>query len=153
MNVRYNYSMKWGYIMQKLLILKRILNRTHADKMLISFLIFLLLDAVLIYFTEPSFETYGDALWYCYAVITTIGFGDLVVTTFIGKFFTIILSIYAIIVIGIVTGIIVNFYTEILKLQQEESMSVFLEKAEHLSDLSKEELDELSQRVSQFRMK
>lgn len=139
--------------MQKLLILKKILNRTHADKMLISFFIFLLLDAVLIYATEPSFETYGDALWYCYAVITTIGFGDLVVTTAIGKFFTIILSIYAIIVIGIVTGIIVNFYTEILKLQQEESMSVFLEKAEHLSDLSKEELDELSHRISQFRMK
>ncbi len=139
--------------MQKLRILRKILNRTHADKMLISFFIFLLLDAVLIYFTEPSFETYGDALWYCYAVITTIGFGDLVVTTAIGKFFTIILSIYAIIVIGIVTGIIVNFYTEILKLQQEESLSIFLEKAEHLSDLSKEELDELSQKISQFRLK
>ncbi len=137
--------------MKKLRILKQILTRTHADKMLISFLAFILIDAFIIFLSEPSFTKYGDSLWYCYAVITTIGFGDLVVTTTVGKFFTVILSCYAIIVIGIVTGIIVNFYTEILKLQQEESLSVFLEKAEHLDELSKEELQELSKKISHFR--
>ncbi|MFI3176816.1 MAG: potassium channel family protein [Eubacteriales bacterium] len=137
--------------MRKLRILKDILINTHADKMLLSFLLFILLDALVICWCEPSFHTYGDALWYCYAVITTIGFGDLVVTTFLGKVLTVILSAYAILVIGIVTGIIVNFYTELLKLQKETNLSTFLDKAEHLSDLNKEELDELSQNIAKYR--
>lgn len=137
--------------MKKLRILKQILVRTRANQMLLSFVCFILIDALVIFLFDSAFSSYGDSLWYCYAVITTIGFGDLVVTTFIGKCCTVVLSCYAIIVIGIVTGIIVNFYTEILNLQREDSLSTFLHKAEHLSELSKEELDELSRNISQFK--
>ncbi len=139
--------------MKKLRILKQILVHTRAYKMLLSFVGFILIDALIIFLFDPAFSSYGDSLWYCYAVITTIGFGDLVVTTFIGKCCTVVLSGYAIIVLGIVTGIIVNFYTEILRLQQEDSLSSFLHKAEHLSELSKEELDELSRNISRFKKK
>ncbi len=139
--------------MKKLRLLKQVLVRTQGDKMLISFLIFLLLDALVIFFAEPTFETYGDSVWYCYAVITTIGFGDLVVTTTLAKICTMLLSLYSILIIAIITGIVVNYYTELLKVQQNESVVDFLDKAEHLSDLSKEELDELSRKISELRMK
>lgn len=105
--------------MKKLRILRKILNYTHADKMLLSFLLFVLLDALIILLVEPTFITYGDALWYCYSVITTTGFGDLVVTTLLAKICTVLLSIYSLLVIGIVTGIIVSFYTQILKLKMK----------------------------------
>lgn len=139
--------------MRKLRVLKKILARTQADKMLISFFVFFLVDAFVIYCAEPTFATYRDALWYCYAVITTIGFGDLVVTTALAKICTILLSLYSILIIAIVTGIIVSYYTELTKLQQSDSVATFLEKAEHLSELSKEELDELSRNISNLKIK
>ena len=39
------------------------------------------------------------------------------------------------------------------KARQDETVSTFLEKLEHLPELSKEELEELSERVKKFNLK
>ena len=49
--------------------------------------------AFIIWLTEPAVENFGDAIWYCYAVVTTIGFGDLTPTTGTGRFLSVILGI------------------------------------------------------------
>ena len=61
--------------MKKLRILWGILKRTRADHILLGFILFLLADAAVIRLVEPDIHRYGDALWYCYAVISTAGFG------------------------------------------------------------------------------
>ena len=66
--------------MQKLRILKGILKRTKADRIILSFVISFFLDALFILLVEPELNSYGDALWYCYAVLSTVGFGDIVIT-------------------------------------------------------------------------
>ena len=55
--------------------------------------------------------------------------------------------------IAILTGIVVNFYNEILEARRKETLSAFLDRLEKLSELSHEELVELSKRVHQFRLK
>ncbi len=50
------------------------------------------------------------------------------------------------------TGIIVNFYNEILELRRKETLSAFLDRLEQLPNLSHEELVELSARVQKFRI-
>ncbi len=137
--------------MKKLRILISILVHTKADKMLLSFLLFWLVAALLIQLFEPGITSYGDALWYCYAVITTIGFGDVVVTTLFAKVISIILSIYAVIIIGIVTGVIVNYYNQIIQIQQQETIVSIIDKLEHLPNMSQEELKELSHKVKSFK--
>ena len=52
-------------------------------------------------------------MWYCFAVITTIGFGDFYATSLIGRVLTVILGIYGIVVVAILTSVVVNFYNEI----------------------------------------
>ena len=66
-------------------------------------------------YVEQSMPTYSDALWYCFAIVTTIGFGDITATSSVGRILSIILGIYGIIVIALITSIIVNFYNELNK--------------------------------------
>ena len=56
--------------------------------------------------------TFGDGLWYSFATVTTIGFGDITATSNIGRVLTVFLGIYGIIVVAVITSIIVNFYNE-----------------------------------------
>ena len=66
-------------------ILYNILRYTKADRIFLSYLVFVFLDAALIWVLEPTIATYSNALWYCYAVISTAGFGDVTVTAFMPK--------------------------------------------------------------------
>ena len=100
---------------------------------------------------EPDIHRYGDALWYCYAVISTAGFGDIVTVTLIGKICSVLLTIYTIFVVAIVTGVVVNFYTQLVEMQQKETLAMFMDKLERLPELSKEELEHISQKVRKFR--
>ena len=116
-----------------------------------GFVLFLLADAAVIRLVEPDIHRYGDALWYCYAVISTAGFGDIVTVTLIGKICSVLLTIYTIFVVAIVTGVVVNFYTQLVEMQQKETLAMFMDKLERLPELSKEELEHISQKVRKFR--
>lgn len=137
--------------MKRLRILWMILKRTRANQILSGFLLFLLAIAAIIQIVEPHINRYVDALWYCYAVISTIGFGDMIAVTLIGKVCSVLLTIYAIFVVAIVTGVVVNYYGQIVAMQQKETMTAFMDQLEHLPELSQEELREISEKVKKFR--
>ncbi len=136
--------------MKRLRILRNILVRTKTDKILLAYLVFVLCSAVLIVLFDPEISSYGDALWYLYAVISTAGFGDVVVTTLFSKIVSVLVTVYSILVIAIVTGVVVNFYTEITELQKKETLTAFMDKLERLDTMSQEELKEISSQVKKF---
>lgn len=136
--------------MKRLRVLRNILVRTKTDKILIAYVVFVLLSALLIVLFDPAITSYADALWYCYAVISTAGFGDVVATTFVSKILSLLVTMYSTIVIAIVTGVVVNFYTQIIEMQQKETITAFMDKLEHLENMSKEELKEISAKVKKF---
>lgn len=137
--------------MKRLKLLWMILKRTKATQVILGFVLFLFANAAVIQLVEPNINRYGDALWYCYAVISTAGFGDFVTVTFIGKIYSVLLTIYAIFVIAIVTGVVVNFYTQMVEMQRKETLTMFMDKLERLPELSKEELESISKKVREFR--
>ena len=91
--------------MKRIKVLGSVLKRTRADKIIIGFIVFIFAIAAVIQLVEPDINRYGDALWYCYAVISTAGFGDVVAVTFIGKMCSVLLTIYSLFVVAIATGI------------------------------------------------
>lgn len=115
------------------------------------YIVFLFVSAAIIQLVEPDINHYGDALWYCYAVLSTAGFGDIVAITFIGKLVSVLVTIYTIFVVAIVTGVVVNYYGQIVEMQRRETAMMFLDKLERLPELSKEELEDISKRVKKFR--
>ena len=124
-------------------LLGNILRHTKADRVLLSFVCFVFADAALIWLFEPTIRTYGGALWYCYAVISTAGFGDVVVTSVIAKILSVVLTCYAVLVLAIVTGVVVNYYNQVTEIRDKETLRSFLSQLERLPELSQEELKEL----------
>lgn len=137
--------------MKKLKVLWIILKRTKATQIIFGFVVFLFASAFAIQLFEPNINRYTDALWYCYSVISTAGFGDFVAVTFIGKLCSVLLTIYSIFVVAIVTGVVVNFYSQMVEMQRKETLVMFMDKLERLPELSKEELENISKKIKKFR--
>ena len=136
--------------MKKIRIIRDILKQTKADKIVASFLLFVLAAALIIWLAEPTIHSYGNALWYCYVNLFTIGFGDIVPQTIIGRIVSVILTIYATLVIAVVTGVVVAFYNEVIAEGYNTKLKNLKEKADNLENLSKEELKELSEMIKEI---
>ncbi|MBQ2297260.1 MAG: two pore domain potassium channel family protein [Ruminiclostridium sp.] len=137
--------------MKKLRILRMVLHKTKADRLVLGFVVFLLVVSGILWAVEPGMTTYREALWYCYAIISTSGFGDFVAVTFVGRVCSILVTIYAIFVIGIVTGVVVSYFQQTVQVQFEDSKMAFLDKLERLPELSKEELEEMAAKARKLR--
>ncbi len=122
-----------------------------ADKILYAYLILYVIIAAVLYITEPSIHSFGDSVWYCFAVATTIGFGDIAAVSVPGRVLTIILSLYSVAVVAIITAVITGFFMDIAKVKLDESVKEFMDELEHLPELSPEELKSLSERIKRFR--
>lgn len=130
-----------------------ILKRTHADRIVTMFFLYFLVCGAFIMIVEPGIDNSGDAIWYCFSVITSIGFGDFTAVTTLGRVATIVLGLYGVIVLAIIPGIVASYYMEIVNVRNKESGEMFLHKLEHLDELSREELKELSEKVKNRKFK
>lgn len=101
-------------------VLRKIIRRTYALEILLGLLLLMMSFAYILRFTEPSTPTFKDALWYCFAIVTTIGFGDVAATSLEGRIISVILGAYGIVVVALDTSIIVNFYGEMKKKDARE---------------------------------
>lgn len=93
-------------------VLFKIIIRTFALEVLFGLLATMVASALVLMFVEDTLTNFGDSLWYCFAVVTTIGFGDFTATTVIGRWISVILGVYGIIAVAVITSIVVNFYNE-----------------------------------------
>ena len=105
-------------------LLRDIVQQTYATEIIFGLLLLIAsFSFVLIYTDTASFDgKYTNALWYCFAVVTTIGFGDMTAVSTIGRILSVVLGVYGIVVVALITSIIVNFYGEMKKSGAEEAM-------------------------------
>ena len=96
----------------KLDVLNKIVRKTYAAEILFGMLMLIVAFSIVLPQFEEGIPTFSDALWYCFAIVTTIGFGDFTAATLPGRAISIILGCYGIIVVALITSIIVNFYGE-----------------------------------------
>ena len=99
--------------LEKIKLLLDILIKTHTFDVLICLLTFMIAFSFMFPMVEEHITNFWDAMWYCFAVVTTIGFGDFYATSLAGRILTIVLGIYGIVVVAILTSVVVNFYNEV----------------------------------------
>ena len=96
----------------KVKVLFKIIIHTYSLEIIFGLLTIMVAFSLVFMVYEPNITNFGDALWYSFAVVTTIGFGDYAAQTLVGRILTVILGIYGLLVVAILTSIIVNFYNE-----------------------------------------
>ena len=80
-------------------------------------------------------------------MVSTIGFGDVVVHTLLSRALSVLLSVYAVVTVAIFTGVIVNAFNRVVELRQQESITAIVDKLDRLPEMSKEELTQLSLQI------
>lgn len=114
------------------------------------FVVLFLLGSLVVYLSEPGIATYGDSAWLLFQVVTTIGLGDFTCTTHIGRITVVLLSVYSVFFFALITSGAVSYCLERMRARRDESVTSFIYQLEHLPDLSKEELAELSERIKRL---
>lgn len=137
--------------MKKLKLLNNILKTTGIIRVITTFILFYFLCSFIFVFTEPTIHTYAQAIWYSFSVVSTAGFGDFVATNIVSRIVSIVLGIFGIFVAALIPGVVVNFYSEVLKAKSKENLSTLFDKLEILPELSKEELQKISDEVRKIR--
>jgi len=137
--------------MKSLRILHNVLKQTGVIKIILIFVACVFALGFIVWIWEPGIDNYGDALWYLYAVATTIGFGDVLSTTLLVRVLSVIISFYAAIVIAIITGVVVRYFQQLTDIKNKETLDAFMNDLENLPDLPPEKLEELSAKVRKFR--
>ena len=115
------------------------------------FLLLFLICSITVDICEPGVKDLADAMWFLFTVFTTIGLGDFTCATIGGRIATVVFSIYSLFFVALVTGAVVTFCGERMSHRRDGSVAAFLDKLEHLPELSHEELVELSERIKKFR--
>lgn len=101
------------------------MKANHTHTFLISYIAFILITAVALAFVEPKMN-FGNAIWYCFSVITTTGLGDVCVITVLGKILSIILGVCSLFALVILTALVVNYYREKMNIRSNKSVMLFL---------------------------
>jgi len=97
----------------KLKGLIKIIRKTYVFEIFYGLVILIIASSFYFMVMEDSIPTFWDGLWYSFAIVTTIGFGDFTVVGPISRILSVILGIYGIIVVASITSVIVNYYNEV----------------------------------------
>ena len=106
----------------KVKVLFKIIVSTFSLEVLFGLLTMIVCFSIILTSIEPNIESFPDALWYCFAVVTTIGFGDIVAVTPAGRILSVMLGLYGLIVVAVITSIIVNFYNATAGKQDQKEL-------------------------------
>ncbi len=128
-------------------ILKKILKFTNLDKALGTLAILLLISSILMWKIEPNINNMFDGLWWSVTTVTTVGYGDIIITTVIGKIVGMILMIYGILLLTLITGTIVTFASEIMKEDRKQTLQDLKFRIDNIHKLNEEELTLLQQDI------
>ena len=130
--------------------LKRALKLVHFDKILGMYLVIYFITSLLIWASDDDIKNLSDALWFTFASVTTIGYGDLVAYSVVARVLTVLLTIYSMAVVAIFTGIIAGFFVSLVKSESHAVAREFLTELKRLPEMDREELVEISERAKRI---
>ena len=127
--------------------IKETVKVNKFNYLLIVTTIIIVLGAVIIALLEDM--TFGDAIWWSFVTFTTVGYGDVLLTTSLGRLVAIILMIFGIGFIGITTSTIAAYIVnkdirrDKKRNFRDETIEFIKYRIDNLDNISDEELDNI----------
>lgn len=122
------------------------IQKSRLNFLLVISTIFIVIGAVLISLVEGM--SIGDALWWSFVTFTTVGYGDILLKTQLGRTIAVLLMIIGIGVIGVITTsltlYIVGERKSIKKAYKEKVVEDIKFMLDNFDDLTIEDIDNIS---------
>ncbi|MBC1434611.1 potassium channel family protein [Paenilisteria rocourtiae] len=117
--------------------------RTNGfNRVINTFVILVIVIPIPLIWAEPSIKNYPDAIWFSIVTTTTVGYGDIVPVTGVGRFLAILLMLFGIGFIGALTSTIRSFITNNRKkLSSSEKITKITRSIEQAGTLSEAEIN------------
>ena len=101
-----------SFSQMKMDVLWKVVRKTNAAEILFGMLLLIIAFSLAFPILEESIPNFSSALWYSFAIISTIGFGDVAAVSVLGRVLSAILGLCGLVVVSLVMSIVVNFYNE-----------------------------------------
>ncbi len=102
----------------------RVLHASKVSLLAVCFLAggYILISALVIFNVEPdSFDTFCSAIYWATVSLTTVGYGDIYPVTVLGRFITMVSSIFGIAIVALPAGIITAGYIDEINKNKNDS--------------------------------
>lgn len=83
---------------------------------------------------RANIHTGGDVLWWAFATITTIGYGDHFPVTFGGRVVAVVLVVFGLSFFGTFTAYVASFFLEKAQLKEETEIHQLIHEVKHLRE-------------------
>lgn len=133
--------------MFRLKIIRSVFRQTGLGAATSGVLAVYLACATVIYASEPDAITFGDSLWLCFQTMATIGFGDVPAAVPLARAVLVVLSLVSVLYLAVLTGSFASYCTNIMQSRAKNTVVRMAAQLEHLEDLSRDELVELSRQA------
>ena len=137
-------------ILRNARMLGNILRHTGFAHITAIFGVLFLFCSLMVWLADPGCLTFGDGMWFSFEAVSTIGFGDIEAAGPIARAATVVLSIFSVFYIALITGVVVNYCSNLIKARQKDTLANFVDSLERLEEKTPEELAELSARVREY---
>lgn len=128
-----------------------VVRHSGLGPLTVVFLVLFFGCSLVVWLADPSQKSLGDGMWFCFQVVSTIGFGDVEATLGAARAVSVVLSVFSIFYIAIVTGVVVSYVTETLKVNRGDMLAKFADSLQRVDKMTPEELSEFAQSVREYR--
>lgn len=109
------------------------IKETSLDKLLMLVVITFISSSLAFFFIDESMS-FMDSMWYVLVTLTTVGYGDIIPRSFIGRIIAVILIIVGILIFSITTAAISSIYTKRIEKETKDEISERLDRVEEKLD-------------------
>ena len=128
--------------------LRRVLSRNHLGTTLMVSFILVVLAGTVMAILDPNVATPLDGIWWAWVTITTVGYGDIVPSTMVGRLFAAFLSLLG---VGLFAMLTASFSTYFMSEQEDSDETLQLNAMEQRLLRIEQQLDQLLQQSQSTR--
>ena len=125
-------------------VIKIFLKDTYLDEILGILALTIITFTLSLYLFDPSMNSLFDSLWFVVSSLTTVGYGDVLPDSVIGKVISLILLIVGVLIFSAITAALASYFNKKLLNEGTEELKTIKDKL----DSNEKELKELKEEIA-----